>query len=64
MYARRDQSPGDASQHLLHDLLGRVRKSIRPPESVTEPEKIASAAAYDYTGSLATAEYDHLIPWN
>ncbi len=35
---------------------------IRPPESVTEPEKIASAAAYDYTGSLATAEYDHLIP--
>ncbi len=37
-------------------------ESIRPPESVTEPEKIASAAAYDYTGSLATAEYDHLIP--
>ena|SRR5271166_3791651 len=37
-------------------------ESIRPPESVTEPEKIASAAAYDYAGSLATAEYDHLIP--
>jgi hypothetical protein len=35
--------------------------SIRPPESVTEPEKIASAAAYGYTGSLHTAEYDHLI---
>jgi hypothetical protein len=36
--------------------------TIRPPESVTEPEKYASAAAYSYTGSLSTAEYDHLIP--
>ena len=36
--------------------------SIRPPESVTEPEKAGSAAAYDYTGSFATAEYDHLVP--
>ena len=35
--------------------------SIRPPESVTEPEKVASAAAYGYMGSLHTAEYDHLI---
>jgi hypothetical protein len=36
--------------------------SIRPPESVTGPEKTASAAAYGYTGSTSTAEYDHLIP--
>ena len=36
--------------------------TIRPPESVTEKEKTASAAAYGYTGSLQTAEYDHLIP--
>ena len=35
--------------------------SIRPPESVTEPEKVASSDAYGYTGSLRTAEYDHLI---
>jgi hypothetical protein len=35
--------------------------TIRPPEDVTEPEKIASAAAYSYTGSLHVAEYDHLI---
>ena len=34
---------------------------IRPPENITEPEKIASAAAYSYSGSLQTAEYDHLI---
>jgi len=36
--------------------------SIRPPESVTDAEKIASAAAYGYTGSFRTAEYDHLVP--
>ena len=35
--------------------------SIRPPESITGDEKVASAAAYSYTGSLHTAEYDHLI---
>ncbi len=36
--------------------------SVRPPESVTEPEKEASAAAYGYTGSFHVAEYDHLVP--
>lgn len=36
--------------------------SIRPPDSVTQKEKVASAAAYGYTGPLQTAEYDHLIP--
>ena len=35
--------------------------TIRPPEAVTEKEKTASATAYGYTGSLHTAEYDHLI---
>lgn len=36
--------------------------SIRPPESITEPEKQGSAAAYGYTGSFSTGEYDHLVP--
>jgi hypothetical protein len=36
--------------------------SIRPPESVTEPEKKGSAAAYTYTGPFSTGEYDHLVP--
>lgn len=36
--------------------------TIRPPESITEPEKRASASAYGYTGSFWTAEYDHLVP--
>ena len=35
--------------------------TIRPPENVTQKEKGGSAAAYGYTGSLHTAEYDHLI---
>jgi hypothetical protein len=35
---------------------------VRPPERVTSVEKRASAAAYGYVGSLATGEYDHLIP--
>ncbi len=36
--------------------------TVRPPEAVTGPEKVASAAAYGFTGSFTTAEYDHLIP--
>jgi len=36
--------------------------SIRPPESVTEPEKEASAASYGYSGPFSTGEYDHLVP--
>jgi len=36
--------------------------TVRPPESVTGPEKVRSALAYGYTGSFTTGEYDHLIP--
>jgi hypothetical protein len=36
--------------------------TVRPPEAVTAPEKVGSAAAYGYTGPFATAEYDHLVP--
>jgi hypothetical protein len=35
---------------------------IRPPVSVTGQEKRLSARAYGYRESLATAEYDHLVP--
>jgi hypothetical protein len=39
-------------------------KSIRPPESITEPEKRSAIAAYgDYAGTrLRGYELDHLIP--
>jgi len=36
--------------------------TVRPPESITGPEKAGSAAAYGYIGSFTTGEYDHLIP--
>lgn len=36
--------------------------SIRPPKDVSAAEKRSNAAAYDYQGSLADTEYDHLIP--
>src|ERR1039458_98564 len=35
---------------------------IRPPESITGPEKRANARSYGYKGSLGVAEYDHLVP--
>ncbi len=36
--------------------------TVRPPESVTEPEKRASLAAYGDDGPLRDYEYDHLVP--
>jgi hypothetical protein len=35
--------------------------TIRPPASITGAEKRASEAAYGFTGSSRTTEYDHLI---
>ncbi|MFD9634966.1 hypothetical protein [Streptomyces violascens] len=35
--------------------------TIRPPVSVTGPEKTANAKSYGYTGPIGDAEYDHLI---
>ena len=37
-------------------------EKVRPPESVTEPEKKASLAAYGDTEPLHAYEYDHLVP--
>ena len=36
--------------------------TVRPPESVTEPEKQASLAAYGATGPPSAYEYDHFVP--
>ena len=36
--------------------------TVRPPESITEPEKSASMASYGDTGSLGDYEYDHFVP--
>ena len=37
-------------------------ETIRPPESITEPEKAASLRAYGDTAPLHDYEYDHLVP--
>jgi hypothetical protein len=34
---------------------------VRPSESITEPEKLASMAAYGERGSAHQYEYDHLV---
>ncbi len=36
--------------------------SLRPPESITEPAKYRSMAAYGSPGSASQYEYDHLVP--
>ncbi|MFF4403613.1 hypothetical protein [Streptomyces sp. NPDC001404] len=36
-------------------------RGIRPPASITGPEKTANAKSYGYSGTLHDAEYDHLV---
>jgi hypothetical protein len=52
------------SQSNIHATICRhgYTASVRPPESVTEPEKEASLAAYGDQGPLHDYEYDHLVP--
>jgi hypothetical protein len=40
---------------------GGYTSSVRPPETVTEPEKRALMAAYDNTAPLSRTEMDHII---
>jgi hypothetical protein len=35
---------------------------VRPPESITEPEKLMSMDAYDDLPRPSAYEYDHLVP--
>ena len=61
-------TPGAVSPQVSQATIGTTicrrgyTTTVRPPQRVTAPEKLASAAAYGYTGSMHTAEYDHLIP--
>jgi len=36
--------------------------TVRPPVSITEPEKLASMRAYQSPGAASAFEYDHLVP--
>jgi hypothetical protein len=61
-------TPGALNPQVTQSTIGSTicesgyASSIRPPESITEPEKQASASAYRYAGSFSTGEYDHLVP--
>ncbi|MFI6474846.1 hypothetical protein ACIBL5_31820 [Streptomyces sp. NPDC050516] len=35
--------------------------TIRPPVSITGPEKTANAKSYEYNGPMGDGEYDHLL---
>lgn len=52
------------TQANIHSTICRdgYTERVRPAESVTEPEKRASLAAYGDTAPLHDFEYDHLIP--
>lgn len=52
------------TQANIHSTICRrgYTEAVRPPESVTEPEKRASLAAYGDTKPLHEYEYDHLVP--
>jgi hypothetical protein len=41
---------------------GGYTASVRPPASVTEPEKRRSMAAYGVRAPMSSVEYDHLVP--
>jgi hypothetical protein len=60
-------TPGALSPRVTQATSGRTicvsgySKSVRPPESVTKKEKVASVAAYGDRGSPRDYEYDHLV---
>lgn len=61
-------TPGATNPKVTPDTLSQTicqsgyTASIRPPLPITRAEKRKSAEAYSFHGSLADAEYDHLIP--
>ena len=61
-------TPGAVNPAVTQATLGQTicvpgyTKTIRPSESITEPEKLASMAAYGYSDrSPSDFEYDHLV---
>jgi hypothetical protein len=69
VYARPDRrcTPGAVNPAVTQATIGSTicrpgwTGTVRPPESVTEPEKLASMAAYGVRGAAAY-EYDHDVP--
>jgi hypothetical protein len=61
-------TPGSTNPQVSQATIGSTicrsgyTSAIRPPSSITGVEKVGSKAAYSYSGSSTTVEYDHLIP--
>jgi hypothetical protein len=70
LYSRPDPrcTPGALNPAATQATIGRTicqagwTDTVRPPESVTEPEKAASMAAYGDPGPMSGYEYDHFVP--
>jgi hypothetical protein len=70
LYARPDArcTPGTVNPAVTRATIGSTTcrrgwtATVRPPASVTEPEKLASMGAYGLRGSPSAYEYDHLVP--
>ena len=70
VYSRPDHhcTPGALNPRVTQATIGRTicrpgwTSTVRPPESITEQEKLASMAAYGETRSASHYEYDHFVP--
>lgn len=70
LYSRPDPrcTPGTLNPAVTQATIGRTicrsgwTASVRPPESITEPEKYASMAAYGDRALASGYEYDHFVP--
>jgi hypothetical protein len=70
LYSRPDPrcTPGALNPRVTQANIGRTickrgwTATVRPPERVTEPEKLASMAAYGDHRPAADYEYDHFVP--
>jgi hypothetical protein len=61
-------TPGALNPAVMQGTIGSTicksgwTSTVRPPESVTEPEKLASIRAYGDSGETSSYEYDHQVP--
>lgn len=70
LYARPDPrcTPGAVNPAVTQASIGTTicrsgwTATVRPPESITHPEKLADMAAYEARGPSSRYEYDHYVP--
>jgi hypothetical protein len=70
VYSRPDPrcTPGALNPQVTQTTIGRTicragwTARVRPPESITEPEKLASMSSYGDAGGAHDYEYDHFVP--